>query len=59
MRQDELEALQLIEKAVVAIQARQHPGRPIYYALSRLRDEVRKAQREARIGAIATDQVGA
>jgi hypothetical protein len=44
----ELEAPQLIEKAVLAIQARQHPGRPLYYAMSRVRDEVRKAQRDVR-----------
>jgi hypothetical protein len=43
----ELEALRLIEKAVLAIQARQHPGRPLYYAMSRVRDEVLEAQRDA------------
>jgi len=48
MRQtDDAQALALIEKAVLAIQARQHPGRPLFYAMDRVRSEVRCAQQEA------------
>ncbi len=47
MPDQDAEALRLIDQAVLAIQARQHPGRPLFYALERLRSEVRKAQREA------------
>ena len=43
---DDARALALIEKAVLAIQARHHPGRPMFYALDRLRSEVRRARAE-------------
>ncbi len=43
---DDAEALRLIDRAVLTIQARYHPGRPVFYAMERLRSEVRKAQRE-------------
>ncbi len=44
---DHAEALPLIEQAVLSIQARYHPGRPMFYAMDRLRSEVRRALREA------------
>jgi hypothetical protein len=50
MPHDDAEALRLIERAVLAMQAHQHPGRRMYQVLGRLRDEVRQAQREAAIG---------
>jgi hypothetical protein len=53
MPKEDAEALRLIEKAVLAIQARQHPGRPLFYAMDRLHAEVRKAQREAAASARA------
>ncbi len=45
--EDHARALRLIEQAVIAIQAECHPGRPMFYAMGRLHDEVRKAKREA------------
>ena len=53
---DAAQALRLIERAVLAIQARQHPGRPLFYAMDRLYREVRTAQREAGLGVQETDQ---
>ncbi len=43
----DFQALGLIDKAVLAIQARQGPGRPLFYAMERLRSEIRKARNEA------------
>jgi len=45
--EDHGQVLRLIEQAVLAIQARYHPGRPMFYAMDRLHSEVRRAQREA------------
>jgi len=48
MRNDDpARVLALIEKAVLSIQGRYCPGRPMYYAMGRLHEEVRRAQREA------------
>jgi hypothetical protein len=48
MRPEEhVQILRLIEKAVLAVQGRYHPGRPMFYALGRVHDELRRAQREA------------
>jgi hypothetical protein len=44
---DPLRALGRIEEAVLELQARQHPGRPLFYALARLLAELRRVQREA------------
>ena len=45
--EDHAQALRLIEQAVITIQGRYHPGRPMFYAMERLHSEVRQAQREA------------
>ena len=47
--QDPAQALRIIEQAVLAIQGRYHPGRPMFYAMGRLHSEVQRAQREASI----------
>lgn len=44
--EDHFEALRLMERAVLAIQGRYHPGRPAFYALDRLHAEIRRARRE-------------
>ena len=46
-REDQMEALRLIEQAALAIQAWHHPGRPMFYTMDRIRQEVRCARREA------------
>jgi hypothetical protein len=46
-KHDHVEALRLIEKAILAMQARYHPGRPMYSTMGRLRDQVREARHDA------------
>jgi hypothetical protein len=53
--EDQLQALHLIEQAALAIQARHHPGRPMFYAMDRLCQEVRRARREAALSVAVPD----
>lgn len=47
MRQpDAAETLRLLDQAVLKLQARQHPGRPAFYALDRLRSEIERTRGE-------------
>ncbi len=54
-RDDQMEALRLIEQAALAIQARHHPGRPMFYAMDRLCQEVRRARREVTLSGAAPE----
>ena len=57
--EDDFEVLRLIEQAVLALQGRIHPGRPAYYAMERLRSEVRRARHEVSAQAPTANAGGA
>ncbi len=43
---DDDDALRMVEGVVERVMARQHPGRPAFYALSEAHRAVRRARRE-------------
>jgi len=46
---DDEDALKLVEGVVERIMARQHPGRPAYYALSEAHRAIRRAKQDIEV----------